>query len=750
MFDLASLNIAVTNTGVDQNVTDLQRLEDAAQKAEQASRQLGNASGRAKRYGTQVNKAAQQTGNLTAQLNDIGVMLAAGQNPLQLAIQQGTQINQVFDQLGGGRSALGAIGAAFRQMLSPVNLVTLGIIAGGAALLQWGVRAYKAGRDTRSFNEVLEETDKLMNEYIKLVQSSSEFGASGFSEARKELQQSSQAYKDLLAIAKIETLNGIAAATNSLADSVLSYSYSLGQVGDTGDLLGIETQLQGNITVWRENREQVNLFIDAIENLSNAASLDEQYAAALSLREEFVSIVDISGDMTERQIEFWKSLSLSIQQMELMGAAVEANAMAAANAIADAERIVGQEMLSSIRAREELQEQANSKAREMLKTSTDQARIAVLTTQHGKDSVQVRAEEVAISRAVYAERVRELGVSQELEQALMGAWDQARALEEVAIAESIAAAKTEAQLLAENLGIALNTAISLLNLQESLQYSGRGSDPRSFGDNSGNGGPTAAAERIQKQIDAFNGGRSSGSGSGGGSKSAVDEYRDELEALQDSLRTEREIRMEWHEEALALANDRRAKELLTEQEHKDLLLEINARHSTDLIELKMQEAEQVRNAQRSMYGELGSLVGQFASKSKAAAVIQIGINTYLRATEAAQNTAAATVRALAELGPIAGPPAAAKIAAYGKLQVAAIIAGGAIRAGSALSGSNGSSGGGGGGGLVSDETQNAGPIRILVEDINPDAIYSGKQFISLVEKVQDEFNNRGVNFTFTQ
>jgi chromosome segregation ATPase len=41
------------------------------------------------------NGAAGSVGNLTSQFNDIGVMLAAGQNPLQLAIQQGTQIGQV-------------------------------------------------------------------------------------------------------------------------------------------------------------------------------------------------------------------------------------------------------------------------------------------------------------------------------------------------------------------------------------------------------------------------------------------------------------------------------------------------------------------------------------------------------------------------------------------------------------------------------------------------------------------------------
>lgn len=48
----------------------------------------------------QFGKAQQQTGfhtaNVFGQLNDIGVMMAAGQNPIQLALQQGTQLNQVW------------------------------------------------------------------------------------------------------------------------------------------------------------------------------------------------------------------------------------------------------------------------------------------------------------------------------------------------------------------------------------------------------------------------------------------------------------------------------------------------------------------------------------------------------------------------------------------------------------------------------------------------------------------------------
>ncbi len=69
--------------------------------------------------------AAGATGNLVSQFNDIGMMIAAGQNPLLLAIQQGTQITQAFGNAGAA-GAVRMLGAAFVQAVNPLNLITLG------------------------------------------------------------------------------------------------------------------------------------------------------------------------------------------------------------------------------------------------------------------------------------------------------------------------------------------------------------------------------------------------------------------------------------------------------------------------------------------------------------------------------------------------------------------------------------------------------------------------------------------------
>jgi hypothetical protein len=112
--------------------------------------------------------AAGATGNLVAQFNDIGMMLAAGQNPLQLAIQQGSQITQVIGPMGAAGAAR-ALGSAFVGMLNPLSLATLGVIALGGYLVQSMTSAEaKVDQVSESLQAIVEATAKTQTEIDKL------------------------------------------------------------------------------------------------------------------------------------------------------------------------------------------------------------------------------------------------------------------------------------------------------------------------------------------------------------------------------------------------------------------------------------------------------------------------------------------------------------------------------------------------------------------------------------------------------
>ena len=106
--------------------------------------------------GTQLRGASAHTTNLMFQFQDIGMMLAAGQSPLMLAMQQGTQVSGVFQQLKNSGQGVGkAIAGGLIAMISPLSLLTIGAIAGGAALVQWGVSAWGAAEDTEKMDDAI-------------------------------------------------------------------------------------------------------------------------------------------------------------------------------------------------------------------------------------------------------------------------------------------------------------------------------------------------------------------------------------------------------------------------------------------------------------------------------------------------------------------------------------------------------------------------------------------------------------------
>src|SRR5690606_17101744 len=74
------------------------------------------------------------TGNIAAQFQDIGITAAMGMNPLIIGLQQGTQLSSVFAQSGASMGAV--LAGAFKQLASAQALMTIGLVAALAALIQ--------------------------------------------------------------------------------------------------------------------------------------------------------------------------------------------------------------------------------------------------------------------------------------------------------------------------------------------------------------------------------------------------------------------------------------------------------------------------------------------------------------------------------------------------------------------------------------------------------------------------------------
>lgn len=181
MTDVAMLAIGVKATGVDEGARSLDGLSNAAKRAQAAADGMSSSAARVAssiagttgalerqataadraaaamsrqsaivtKVGGTMNVASHNVGNLAAQFQDIGVTMAMGMSPLQIALQQGTQISAVFGGMGAA-GAVRSLGAAFMTVLSPVSLLTIGLVGVIAAVGQYAYEWATSGSKTEA------------------------------------------------------------------------------------------------------------------------------------------------------------------------------------------------------------------------------------------------------------------------------------------------------------------------------------------------------------------------------------------------------------------------------------------------------------------------------------------------------------------------------------------------------------------------------------------------------------------------
>lgn len=105
-------------------------------------------------------QAAALNANIIAQINDIGVSLAGGQNPLLVAVQQGSQLAYIAGQMDGGFKALFA---TIARMLAPFAVLAAAI---GAIAIQFKLFNDQVARESKpeleAYAKTLGLTDKEM------------------------------------------------------------------------------------------------------------------------------------------------------------------------------------------------------------------------------------------------------------------------------------------------------------------------------------------------------------------------------------------------------------------------------------------------------------------------------------------------------------------------------------------------------------------------------------------------------------
>lgn len=379
-----------------------------------AKAEISSLSESASKAGQTARGAAGANANLVSQFNDIGVMLAAGQNPLQLALQQGTQISQVLTQMGGGVGALRALGSAFVGMLNPVSLATIGVIGFGAAAIQWLMPAQEEAKKTKSAFDQLKDSMSTYNDALSLSllytgDAEGKYGA--------EAQRGAEIARRIMTIE--------AEKTRSSVSSILAKAYSemgfdaFGERGidGAGRIASVNlAEAAGNLgfkSSWGDTLFGVGGVSQA--NLAMA----EQLGNTMRDIYAYVSQPVPDGGLDDYLTSLRQQLDdYSAQLNALKDAGADESALIAIN---EGMIPLQQALLEGEAQRAKIRAADAAKAEEMLGTLEGQLYMNQLIAEYGKESLEVRQAEADAEYAKQVAAIDSLKVSDEQKDALYDA-----------------------------------------------------------------------------------------------------------------------------------------------------------------------------------------------------------------------------------------------------------------------------------------------------------------------------------------
>ncbi|MDT1061905.1 phage tail length tape measure family protein [Paracoccus sp. CPCC 101403] len=392
-----SLDTGAFAAGAGKVKTEIKGLKDSAATA---SRDLRSAAG--------------ANANLVSQFNDIGVMLAAGQSPLQLALQQGTQISQVLTQMGGGVGALRALGSAFVGMLNPVSLATIGVIGFGAAAIQWLMPAQEEAGKTRDAFEALKDSMSSYNDALSL---------SLLYTGDAEKKYGDEAQKGAEIARRIMTIE--AEKTRSSISGILSKAYSdmgFDAFGERG-ISGAGRIESSNLAEAAGNLGFKSSWSDTLfgyggisqENLA----LAEKLGNAMREINRYVAQPIPEGGLDDYLVGLRQRLDDYTAQLNaLKKAGADEGAL---NAINEKMVPLQQALLEGEAKRAAIRAADAAKAEELLATLESQLAMNQLIAEHGKESLQVRQAELDAEFEKQAAAIEGLNITDAQKDALYDA-----------------------------------------------------------------------------------------------------------------------------------------------------------------------------------------------------------------------------------------------------------------------------------------------------------------------------------------
>jgi hypothetical protein len=284
------------------------------------------------RAGQGAQIGAHHVQNLAFQFNDIGMMLAAGQSPLMLAMQQGTQVAQVLGPMGAAGAAR-ALAQGFMAFLNPMTLVTVGSIAAGAAMIQW---LTGAGDEAETLEDRFKGITDAMDDYAAAARDANRSDAELFADFGRAANEAQRYFDVRLAIAKFEAEAASRRASRAIMQPIEDQAARIArqqQAAGIGDGTAIPAITTGSLRDLFniEDFQAARALEQAIRQLNAAKPGEESARAILRVQAALIAATGGYENMNEAAREYNDTVMAGLRsQLDFAAAAEEAGRRAVA------------------------------------------------------------------------------------------------------------------------------------------------------------------------------------------------------------------------------------------------------------------------------------------------------------------------------------------------------------------------------------------------------------------------------------
>ena len=419
--------------------------EAALDKTGRSGRRLGGAFNFLNMHNRQLRGAMQNT---AFQLQDIIVQLEMG-------VPLSRTLAQQLPQLAG---SFGAVGAG------------IGAVVG--AMFAFGPLLVRSGEKSKGLEKDLSELTKALDSYKDAAVQAGVATSSMLTEVAKASRITSIVAGEILDAEQRNVEARMKTMISGLRDTFSSFF--LGGDQEVFKLLGADYFEQQEFGRGGPLGDEIREFVDILKELETRSGLENQLDAAIRLREQFQSMVDVNGDLTEKQQAFVDGLAVIIQELEVVNATIDS---------------VGNQWTAAETALFH-QTQLRIQAAQKGIAQEDAAREKAHWDEFARIQFRIQAVQQGVAREA-ADRERMLSTQQALmvstrEEAeglaneLFQAFQDGEQLAGLNIASGINAAAIVAGVLAQRLGISLAAAQGIVALGQGAVAGGRGGDPRQF------------------------------------------------------------------------------------------------------------------------------------------------------------------------------------------------------------------------------------------------------------------------------